>query len=458
MTFENFFTPRSVAIVGASHTPGKVGYAILENMKASFKGKIFPVNPDTTEILGLEVFPSITKIREKVDLALIVVKTDLVNDVLVECKKKKIDSVIIVSSGFSEMGEEGKKLEEKLKKTISSTTINVIGPNCLGVFDTYSGLDTLFLSHQKLARPGQGNIAFISQSGAVGSSILDFFAEEKVGISKFISYGNSMDLNELDLLEFLAKDEKTKVIMMYLEGIKSQGREFVDKVKKITKIKPIIVLKAGKTERGTKAVMSHTGSLAGSYRVYSSVFKQTGIIEAKDWEELIDFAKAFSMQPLPRGKKLLVVTDGGGFGILAADEAEKQKLDLKEPSDELKNKLKKMLPPYVSLHNPIDLSGDTTAERYEIVLREASGEYDGVVVIALLQVPALEERVVDVLANFKKEFQKTLICCSAGGKYSRRILAKMEEHGIPVFVTPEDSVGTFSAMFKYFGWLTRKFK
>src|SRR5438876_1748935 len=377
MGFQNFFTPRSVAIVGASHTPGKVGYAILENMKASFKGKIFPVNPDTSQILGLEVFPSITKIPEKVDLALIVVKAEMVDDVLVECKKKKIDSVIIVSSGFSETGEEGRKQEEKLKKTISSTTINVIGPNCLGVFDTYSGLDTLFLSHQKLGRPGQGNIAFISQSGAVGSSILDFFAEEKIGVSKFISYGNSMDLNELDLLEILAKDEKTKVIMMYLEGIKSSGKEFVERVKKITKIKPIIVLKAGKTERGTKAVMSHTGSLAGSYRVYSSVFKQCGMTEAKDWEELIDFAKAFSMQPLPRGRKLLVVTDGGGFGILAADEAEKQKLERKEPSDEVKNKLKKILPSYVSLHNPIDLSGDTDAERYEIVLREASGEYDG---------------------------------------------------------------------------------
>jgi acyl-CoA synthetase (NDP forming) len=341
--------------------PEKIGYAILENfVRGGFLGKIYPVNPDTTPIFNLSVYPSVKKIPDEVELAVIAVKAAIVPQILKECVEKKIKAVVIISAGFSEIGESGRKLEEKCKKIIERKNIRVLGPNVIGVYDSSTAVDTLFLSRDRMQRPPQGSIAFISQSGAVGSTILDWLAEEKIGISKFISYGNAMDVNEADLLEFLAEDEKTKVVVSYLEGIKSEGKKFIATAKKIAKKKPIIVLKAGKTEKGTAAVLSHTGSLAGSAKIYSSVFKQTGIIEANSFEELFDFARAFS-QPLPKGSKVAIITDGGGFGVLATDECERQKLQLPEPSKKLKQKFKKIFPSYVILNNPIDLcfSSDT---------------------------------------------------------------------------------------------------
>ena len=388
---EQFFSPKSVAIIGASHTPGKIGYSILENfVRGDFGGKVYPVNPDTTPIFNLAVYPSVKKIPDEVDLAVIAVKAEIVPKVLKKCVEKKVKAVVIISGGFSETGGAGGRLEEKCKKIIEKKNIRVIGPNVVGVYDSSTAVDTLFLSRERMQRPSSGSISFISQSGAVGSTILDSFAEEKIGIAKFISYGNAMDVNEVDLLEFLANDQKTKTILIYLEGIKSEGKKFISTVKKITKKKPIIVLKAGKTEKGNKAVFSHTGSLAGSSKIYSSVFKQTGMIEADSLEDIFDSVKAFS-QPLPKSNSVAIVTDGGGFGVLATDEAERQNLQLSEPSNALKKKLKKSLPSYVILENPFDLTGDATTERYQLVIEEClkSKEYSGVIAITLFQVPTL---------------------------------------------------------------------
>lgn len=451
MPLEKFFTPHSVAIIGASHTPGKVGYSILENfIKNEFIGKIFPINPDTTPIFNLPVYTSINDIDDKIDLAIIAVPAEVVPQVLKECVKKKIESVIIISAGFSEIGKEGKVLEEKLKKIIEKSKTRVIGPNCLGIFDSHSKIDTLFLPQSRLKRPSEGSIAFISQSGAVGSTILDWLSEEKIGISKFVSYGNAIDVNEIDLLEFLSKDEKTKVIAMYLEGVKSQGKKFIDESKRIERKKPIIVLKAGKTDKGTRAVASHTGSLAGSAKIYSSVFRQTGIVEADTWQELFDYAKGFSFQPLPKGNRVAIVTDGGGFGVLATDECVRQGLQLPEPSNKLKKILRKHLPSYAILHNPIDLTGDSNAERYKIAIEEClkSKEYDGVIAIVLFQVPTLEEAVVDVLVDMKK-YGKPILCCAAGSRFTRNLVQKLESSSIPVYSTPETTAKTFSTMVKH---------
>jgi acetyl coenzyme A synthetase (ADP forming)-like protein len=451
-----FFNPKSVAIIGASHTPGKIGYTILENfVKGNYKGKIYPINPNTTPIFDLDVYPSVKDIKDKIELAIIVVPALIVPKVLRECVDKKIKAVVIVSGGFSESGEEGKKLEEKLKKIIKNSKTRVLGPNCLGVLDITTGVDTLFLQRERLTRPPAGGIGYISQSGSVGSTILDWLAEENVGISKFISYENGMDLNECDCIEFLANDKKTKVIVLFIEGVKD-GKRFIRIVKKVSKKKPVIVLKGGKTEKGIKAVASHTGALAGSAKIYSSVFKQSGAIEANSWEELFDFARAFS-QPLPKGNRVVIVTDGGGFGILATDECEREELKLPEPSKKLKKILRKNLPVYASVTNPIDISGDATAERYKVVIEGClkSGEYDGVIAIVLFQIPTLEPKVVGEIVGLKK-YGKPILCCSAGGAFTIKLSRNFEKEGIPVYPTPERAVRAFAALYRYRKFLEKK--
>lgn len=452
---KKFFNPKSIAVIGASHTKGKVGYEILKNfVLGSYKGKIYPVNPDITPILDQKVYSSVKKIPGKVDLAIIAVPGPIVPKVLKECVQKKVEAVIIISAGFSETGKKGRELEEECKKIIANSNTRVLGPNCIGVYDPYSGVDTLFLSQERLGRPKEGTIAFITQSGAVGSTLLDWLSEEKGGISKFISYGNAMDIDENDILEFLSKDRRTKVIVFYLEGIETDGRRFIKVSKKITRKKPVIVLKAGKTGKGIKAVFSHTGSLAGVAEIYSAVFKQTGITEASNWQELFDFAKAF-LQPLPKGKKVAIITDGGGFGVLAVDECERQGLQLVEPSSKLKNKLKKKMPPYVILHNPIDLTGDANAERFAIAIEECLKEYDAVIAITLFQVPTLEKEIVDLIIELSKKYRKPILCCAAGGKFTRRLSTILEMNGIPVYPTPEQAVRSLAVLARYSEWIRR---
>lgn len=450
MAIEKFFSPSSIAIIGASHTKGKVGYAVAENfVRESFKGRVYAVNPDTTPIIGLPTYKSVLEIPDTIDLAVIVVPAVFVAKVLRECAKKKISSVIIISSGFSEIGKQGEKLEEELKNILKKTKMNVIGPNCVGVYDSSSKVDTLFLSLDRLKRPKQGSIAFVSQSGAVGSTILDWLAAEGVGISKFISYGNGIDVNETSLIEYLARDEKTKVIALYLEGIKANGKEFMKIARQVSKKKPIVVLKAGKTSKGSQAVASHTGSLAGSERIFAAVFKQTGMIEAQNWEELVDFSKAFAMQPLPKSDRLAIVTNGGGYGVLATDEAERLNLELPEPSNQLKKALQKKLPSYVSFHNPLDITGDATTERYQLVLEDIlQKEFDGAVVITLMQVPTLDNKITDTIISMKK-FGKPLLCCMTGSEFTERTEKILENNDIPVYQTPERAVRTFSSLVYY---------
>ncbi|MBL7169422.1 MAG: CoA-binding protein [Candidatus Aenigmarchaeota archaeon] len=452
MSLETFFNPKSVAIVGASHTKGKIGYVVFTNfLSGLFNGKVYPVNKNTEPILGQKVYDSVLSIPGNVDLAVIVIPGKFVQGVLSDCVKKGVKSVIIISSGFSEMGEEGKKLEDELKKTIRATRTRVIGTNCLGVYDSSSQVDTLFLSRKRCGRPKQGNIAFISQSGAVGSTILDWLSEEDIGMSKFISYGNGMDVDESDLIEYLGNDTRTRVITAYIEGLKGSGKKFMEVCRRVSRKKPIIVLKAGKTKKGTEAVSSHTGSLAGSGRIYSAAFKQSGVIEADTWQELFDYARAFSTQPIPRGDRIVIVTDGGGFGVLATDEAERSKLKLPEPSQKLKQRIKHVMPPYAILHNPIDLTGDADAERYRVTIEEClrSNEYDGVIAITLFQVPTLEEKVVDYLIELKKKYKKPILACAAGGEYSNKLSKKLTKGGIPVYPTPERTVKVMKALVEY---------
>lgn len=447
---ESFFSPKSVAVIGASHTHGKLGRIVFENfIHGGYRGRVYPINPNPVPIDGIGVYPSVKKLPEKADLAVIVTPAKAVPGLLKECAEAGIKSIVIISSGFSETGKAGKELEDECKKIMEKNKLQIMGPNCLGVYDSISRVDTLFIGQSRLGRPKEGGIAFISQSGAVGATMLDWLNDQDIGISKFVSYGNGIGVNEADLLEYVADDPKTKVIVSYIEGLKSDGMRFMEAAKRAAKKKPVIVLKAGKTDKGTAAVASHTGSIAGSAKVYSAAFKQSGLIEATDWTELFDIARAFASQPLPAGNKLLIVTDGGGFGVMAADEADKRGIELKEPSERMRNTLKAAMPSYVSFHNPIDLTGDVTTERYELAIEEGMKEYDGIVVIAIFQVPLLDKNVASSIAAIANKHRKPVLCCSAGGEFTKNIVRELEDRGVPVYLTPERAVRVFDAMLKY---------
>ncbi len=450
--FDKFFNPTSIAVVGASRTPGKLGYTILENLKSSFNGDIYPINPNAVEILGFNAYPSVLDVEEPIDHAVIVVPAEIVLDVIKEGIKKKIKAFTIISSGFSEIGE--KERELSLKELSKKRKIRIIGPNCIGIYK--KGLDMLFFPKKRLKRPLDGSISFISQSGAFGSILLDIMAHEGVGVSKFISIGNKADVDEIELMKYLEKDLSTRCIALYLESI-DDGSEFVKTAKKVTKTKPVVVFKAGKTEKGVEAVASHTGALAGSAQIYSAAFKQAGIIEAHSSEEIFDYAKVLANQPALKDNKIAIVTDGGGFGIVAADAAIKYGLELPSLSDSSLKSLKSFLPSYASTKNPVDITGDATVERYHktlgIVLKDKN--ISGAVCIALMQLPTLDDGIVNVLKDCKV-FGKPITVVSAGSKYALEINKRIERFGIPVYPSPERAVKAMAVLHEYGNILKRK--
>ncbi len=444
-----FFNPKSVAVIGASRFPKEVGHVIFRNfMEGGFRGKSFPVNPKADRILDCRCYPSVLKIREKIELGVITVPARIVPLVLEECGKKGIPAVIIISAGFKEIGNE--KLEKRIEKILKKHRIRCIGPNCLGVFDPYAQVDTFFLPRYKLERPGKGDIAFISQSGALGSVVMDWMAMKGYKISKFISYGNAVDLDEADLIEYLAGDKRTRVICAYFEGVK-RGRRFFEIAKRVSGKKPVIVLKGGVTDEGTKATLSHTGSLAGSAEVHSAAFRQAGIIEARDLEQIFDFARALSTQPRPKGNRVQVITDGGGFGVLTADSLVKNNLTLAKMSKDNINTLKKGLPSYVVLKNPIDLTGDADAERYRIAIDAALDDpnVDMIALITLFQVPLLTSEIVEVVSAANRRREKPIVVIAAGGRYTEVLKKSIEDSGVPTFSYPERAVEALGALHGY---------
>ncbi len=444
-----FFNPKSVAVIGASRDQKKIGHVIFRNfVEGSFKGKVYPVNPKTEKLLGRKCYASVTHIKDKVDLAVISIPAELVPKALNDCGRKGIRCVIVISGGFKEIGNA--KLEEKLEEIGKKYRISIIGPNCLGVYDPESGMDTVFLPRYKLGRPKTGNIAFITQSGAVGSVVIDWMSRKGYKISKFVSYGNAVDVDEADLMGYLVKDRKTKVICAYFEGVK-EGRKFFEIAKNIAGKKPIIILKGGVTTAGTKAVSSHTGTLAGSFEVYSAAFKQSGIIQANDMEELFDFARTLSSQPKPKGDRVQIITDGGGFGVLLADHVINNGLKLAKMSKKTMEVLRKKMPSYVIIKNPIDLTGDADVERYQNTLSAAIRDpnIDIVGVIVLLQVPKLGGEIVDTVINAYKTSEKPIFVISAGGEYTEVLKKTMEDVGIPTFSYPQSAAKAMRVLYEF---------
>jgi acetyl coenzyme A synthetase (ADP forming)-like protein len=446
------FNPKTVAVIGASGTPGKIGYIIFNNLiKGRFKGRVYPVNPNTKVILGRITYPSILDVPEEIDLAIIVVKAELVENVLQECIKAGVKVAVIISANFKEVGGEGLKREERLKEIINKSKIRVIGPNCMGIFDNYSGLDMLFLPETRMEKPKPGNISIISQSGAVMAIFLDWMAKENIGVAKGVSYGNRIDIDEADLIQYLAYDEETKVILVYIEGLdESKGKKFIQACKFTALQKPIIVVKGGKTEASSKAVMSHTGAMAGSYSVYKAAFKQAGVIEAENIQEMFDMAKALAMQPLPAGKNVAVISNTGGIGIMAVDALESRGLSIPELDEETKTYLRNNLPAGASVRNPVDLTANATAEHYRLAINKiANLDYIHSLVICLeFQTPQLDFEVLDYV-YYAKELGKPIVTITVGGGLTERISRIIENNGIPSYTTPERAATGIYALYEY---------
>jgi acetyl coenzyme A synthetase (ADP forming)-like protein len=452
MDLDAFFEPNSVAVIGASREPRKFGHVIFKNfLESEFKGKAYPVNPKADNILGIKAYPSLGEVPSELDLAVIAVPAPSVPSVIDECLSKKVRAAVIISGGFKEVGDEGEKLELEIKKMTEGKNLRVIGPNCIGIYDPSTHVDTLFLPRYRLRRPKPGPIAFISQSGAFGSAVLDWAASQDIGISKFISIGNKIDVDEVDLLNYLVDDPLTKCITVYVESIK-RGREFLETSSRVAKSKPLIVLKGGVTQEGANAALSHTGSLAGSARVCEGAFKQAGVMQARTVDELFDYARALAYQPIPRKQKgIAIVTNGGGFGVISADGASQLGLKMSVFNPETITRLKGRMPSYSTIRNPLDLVGDADVERYRSALNIVCSDQNvGIVlVIVLMQTSYIESDVVDAITESQVTYGKPTIVCTVGGEFTQILVKMLEENRIPSYSTPERAINAVNALIQY---------
>ncbi|RLF97133.1 CoA-binding protein, partial [Thermococci archaeon] len=319
MSLSTFFEARSVAVIGASKTPGKIGHEILKNLALyEYKGKVYPVNPKEKEILGMKCYKTVSEIENEVELAVIAIPPKSVPGVVEECGRKGVRGIVIVSGGFKELGDEGREIEEQIVSIARKYGMRIIGPNCIGIYDSRSKIDTFFQSRERMMRPKEGAVSFITQSGTFGCSFLEWAAEEGIGVARFVSYGNRADVDEPELIEFLGEDERTRVIAVYMEGV-GDGRRLMQSISKTSRRKPVLILKAGRTKAGSRVALSHTGWLAGEDRIFDSAIKQAGGIRAENMEELQDMIKALVKQPLPKGNRIGMVTNGAGPCVMAAD-------------------------------------------------------------------------------------------------------------------------------------------
>jgi len=448
LNLEKFFHPKSVAVIGASRSPGKVGHDVVENLISfGFKGAIHPINPRSQEILGLRCYPRVTEVPGPVDLAVISVPAVVVLEVLKDCAAKGVEAVVILSAGFKESGAgeaKGAKLEQELVNFAREHGIRIIGPNCLGVLDSYSCLNATFAA----ARPVRGEIGFFSQSGALCIAVLEWSKAQRVGLSRFVSLGNKCDVSEIECLRALADDPHTRVILGYIEGI-DEGRAFLELAKKVSLKKPIVLFKGGVTMAGARAASSHTGSLAGSEVAYQAAFRQAGVLRARSLREFFNLALFLALQPVPEGPHLAVVTNSGGPGIIAADATEKSALELPTLGAQTVEKLRKVLPPHASFYNPVDILGDADAARYisnlEIVFEDEQINALLLILSRTATVDPLE------LSKRLKEIKrpKPITACFLGEKSVQAAKKELLRTGIPPFEFPEEAVRTLEEAWLY---------
>ena len=454
MSLEKFFNPESIAIVGASEKEGKVGYEILTNLiDAKYSGKIFPVNNKATTIKGFKCYHDLESIGQAPDLVIIVIPAKIVPSVMHQCVKIGVKSVVIITAGFKEVGEEGRKLEQQIVQIAKPAGIRVIGPNCLGVIVPTNNLNASFGGDL----PNKGAIGYLSQSGALLAAILDTANAHGIGFSKLVSIGNKADINELDIIKAFDTDPDTKVIAGYLENI-TDGDAFVNEAEKISHDKPILLMKSGGTGAGAKAASSHTGSLAGSETAYEAVFERAGIIRCFSIKAQFDFAQAFANQSLPAGNRVAVITNAGGPGIMAADAVERHGLEFATLTDSTVQKLASRLPAAANVHNPIDVLGDALADRYKFAVDTVIDDPNVDTVLILLTPQAMTEATdtAKVVAKIsQKKSQKPMLVCFLGANKVAKAVDVLRKGRIPQYDSPESAVLAIKMMVHYVNWRSR---
>jgi len=424
---KNFFNPRSVAIFG-SMKEGKTGFEIVKNMvEGGFKGEIYPISQSEGQIFGLDIFPDFKNLN--IDLAVIAIPSQLIPSLLEDLGNQGINSVIIISAGFSEVGN--LEQEEKIKQIAKQYQMRIIGPNCAGIMNTESNL---FASIEVRALPG--NTAFITQSGALGGAVLMMAEELDFGFSKFVSYGNRCDVDEADLISYLQNDHQTQIITIYIEGL-TEGRKFLRQAKKTVLKKPIIAIKAGKHEAGMRATSSHTGSLAGEDKIYDAAFKQAGILRVDDVEEMFDLCRGLVYYPRIEGNKVAIITNSGGPAVMTADKLEELGLIVSEPSQTLKNRLKDSLPPHVSLGNPFDLLAYGSAENFLLTCEAIAPEYDAIIAIFVPTSFMDSTIIARALGEAKKKITKPILASFMAGRLVKKGIEELKKYGIPNYKTGE---------------------
>jgi acyl-CoA synthetase (NDP forming) len=444
----DFFYPRAVALVGATDKPAKPGTAILENL-SHYNGAVYPVNPKHETLLGHRCYPSIRAIPDPIDLAIIALPAPLVEKELDALHEKGIHRIIIISSGFAEAGEEGIAMQKRIAEKTKQHGIRVIGPNCLGVYNTDNGLDSFFVSRERVSRPAAGRLSIISQSGAITVILMEAFARDGMGIAKAVNYGNRLDVDDADCLDYLGDDPKTSAVAMYMESV-ADGRKFLRAAKAFAAAKPLVVWKAGKHELGTAAVKSHTATLAGKYGLYQAAFRQAGAFEAYGFDHMIDAAKAVTLMDYPCiGDRLLIVTNGGGMAVAASDQAQQEGFTMPVVPQEAQERLGRTFPSFFVTRNPIDLTGSGKNEDYYTALREALPHYDAAVVIVLMGSTTVTEEATGMIARACHEAKKPVTCCILQGLgYTQEAMFSLVKLGIPVYPSPERAVRALAALRK----------
>lgn len=469
-SLDAIFSPKSVAVLGASTTPGKVGHDIFANiLKGGYQGVLYPVNPSTKSVLSVRAYPTITDIPDEVDLAFIILPPQIALDVVESSIEKGVKGIVIVSAGFREVGGEGLTIENRIVSICSEAGVRIIGPNCLGVINPLPSVRLNASFSRRM--PEAGKLSFISQSGALCTAVLDFAADRDFGFSKFISIGNKADVDELDLLRYFHEDEDTQVIMIYIEELRRDGNEFITTVKEITsgeRPTPVLVIKSGKTAAGAQAAVSHTGALAGSEAVYDSIFKQAGIICADTIDELFDFASAFAyknesslgklIRKAPRGNRVAIVTNAGGPGIVATDMTVSSGLELAKFHHDTIEALASHLPYTANLNNPVDIIGDASQDRYKNALDAVIKDegVDGALVILTPQSMTNVLGTAEAIVEIARRSRKPIVCCFMGIIDVSDGVKYLQQHGYPVFRFPENAAKAFGALYRYSKWLGRQ--
>ncbi|HEB76876.1 MAG TPA: CoA-binding protein, partial [Nitrospirae bacterium] len=452
------FCPASVAVIGASNRPGSVGLAVFRNLLlGNFSGVLYPVNLRSKSVCGVRAYPSISEIPDPVDLAVIIVPAASTPAVAREAAEKGVKGLIVISAGFKEVGPEGAAIERELLSICRDNGIRLVGPNCLGVINTDGAVSLNASFARQKANPG--NIAFISQSGALCTAVLDFAAKRNMGFSKFISVGNKADVDELALIRYLHADPMTKVIMLYVEELR-HGFEFIETVREITggdNPTPILAIKSGRTAEGAAAVSSHTGSLAGTEAVYNALFQQSGVYRVQTIEELFDCALAFGCQPLPRSDRIAIITNAGGPGIIATDVTVNSGLRLARFSNRTTEALKRHLPAAANINNPVDVIGDAGSDRYRAALDAVLNDenVDGVIFILTPQSMTEIEKTASIIPDLARNSGKPVVASFMGLMDVSRGVEILEKNGIPHYPFPETAARVMGALYQHSKWIQR---